>query len=74
MKACLGAAAKVDHGLSYSGHRLNVTLALSREELERVSKGRDDGRRVRGEDKRNLYLAKEGGKVRVLSCFVLLIC
>ena len=63
MKACLDVAVKADQGLSYSGNHLDVTLALSREEVERVCKERGEGKRSRGEDRRNLYLAKEGGDV-----------
>ena len=63
MKACLEAVVEVDQGLSYYGHHLDVTLALSREEVESVCKERGEGRRSRGDDKRNLYLAKEGGNV-----------
>lgn len=51
----------MDQGLSYHGHRLDVTLALSRGEVEQVCREREEGKRTRGEDKRNLYLAKEGG-------------
>lgn len=66
MKACLEAAVKVDQGLSYSGHHLDVTLALSHEEVERVCKERGVRRRTRGDDKRNLYLAKEGGTYNII--------
>lgn len=61
VKACLERASAVDQGLSYHGHRLDVTLALSRGEVEQVCREREEGKRTRGEDKRNLYLAKEGG-------------
>lgn len=40
-----------------------MNFALSRDEMERVSKERDDGKSAKGEDRRNLYLAKEGGKM-----------
>ena len=46
----------------YHGHHLDVSVALSRGEVEGVCREREEGKRIRGEDKRNLYLAKEGGK------------
>jgi hypothetical protein len=61
--SCLEASSSREHGgISYGGQRLELTLAVSRGEVERVCRERgDEGRRGKGEDKRNLYLAKEGG-------------
>ena len=46
-------------GLCCRGRRLDVSLALSRKELGQL-KDYKPGSRVK-EDKRNMYLAKEGG-------------
>ena len=45
--------------MQYGGRRLDVSLALSREEVEKV-KDKKSGRKGES-DKRNIYLAKEGG-------------
>ena len=61
-ESCLKACSSPEHGIRYHGQRLEVALALSRDEVERVCQERGvEGKKTRGEDKRNLYLAKEGG-------------
>ena len=63
VESCLEACSSREQGISHGGQRLEMTLALSRGEVERVCRERGgEGRRGRGEDKRNLYLAKEGGR------------
>ena len=47
-------------GVQYGGQRLNVSIALSREEMEKMREERSG--KLEKEDKRNLYLAKEGGE------------
>ncbi len=47
-------------GVQYGGRRLDVCLALSHEEVERLKEDKSGGKG--STDKRNLYLAKEGGE------------
>lgn len=51
-------------GVQYGGRRLDVSLALSREEVEKVKDSASG--RMGKVDKRNLYLAKEGGELSTL--------
>lgn len=53
---CLKVAGNSEEGVVYEGQRLNVTLAVPRGELEEMHR---EG--TEKQDKRNLYLAKEGG-------------
>ena len=71
-QSCLEVCSSQEHGITYGGQRLEVTFALSRGEVERVCGERGaEGRRTRGEDKRNLYLAKEGGLNSMLDILIL---
>ena len=56
---CLQTAEQADKGVWLAGQRLSITMALSQKEVERSRKERAEKREK--EDKRNLYLAKEGG-------------
>lgn len=72
--SCLEVSSSREQGINYGGQRLDVTVAVSRGEVERVCRERgDEGRRGRGDDKRNLYLAKEGGMIACI-VVVLTIC
>lgn len=53
-------ASEQSEGVAYQGQRLTISLALSRGEIERAHKERRD--RQEKEDKRNLYLMKEGSE------------
>ena len=53
-------ASEQSEGVVYQGQRLTISLALSRGEIERTRQERQ-GRQEK-EDKRNLYLMKEGGE------------
>ena len=54
---CLRAAECPDGGVMYGGQKLNISVALPRREVEKIYKEKVKLK----EDKRNLYLAKEGG-------------
>ena len=53
---CLRAANESEKGVAYEDQTLNISLAIPRTELEKAQR---EG--TEKEDKRNLYLAKEGG-------------
>lgn len=60
-RRCLEAAEEeTESGVQFEGQRLKISLALSRSEIERVHRERSN--RQEKEDKRNLYLAREGGE------------
>ncbi len=59
-RKCLQASECADKGVLLDGQRLSVTVALPQRELE---KRRKEGAEKREkEDKRNLYLSREGGQ------------
>ena len=50
-------------GLWFDGRRLNISLALSKKELNQMKEKLDDqNAKEAKQDKRNLYLAQEGGE------------
>lgn len=59
-RKCLVAADKqAENGVQFEGQRLTISLAVPKSEIERAHKEKSD--RQEKEDKRNLYLAREGG-------------
>ncbi len=52
---CLVASEQKEGGVQYEGQRLNITVALPRSDVEKTHTSEK-------EDKRNLFLAKEGGE------------
>lgn len=56
---CLQAAKGPENSLLYEGQLLSVAIALPRSELRGT--GREGNEKQEKGDKRNLYLAKEGG-------------
>ena len=62
VQPCLDASA--NEGLCYHGNRLATSMAVTKEEAKGLKGQRSGGK----EDKRNLYLAKEG-----CECFVVIV-
>ena len=56
---CLKASEAEGDGVECEGQILNLSLALPHSEVEKMRQDRSENREK--EDKRNLYLAKEGG-------------
>lgn len=54
---CVQVSECLESSISYGGQVLNIAMALPREELAKVSSDQ-----FKKEDRRNLYLAKEGGE------------
>lgn len=61
-KCLVAASEQAESGVQFEGQRLTISLAIPRSEIERIHRERSD----KQEDKRNLYMSKEGGVLVII--------